>query len=70
MRLMEELRDSVGAKSSEDGWANLASVGLLLRNRQPDFDPRNWGYAKLSELFRATGEFEVEGHMVRSEDAS
>lgn len=64
-RLMEGLRDSVSTASSEDGWANLASVGLLLRKRQPDFDSRNWGYAKLSDLFRATGHFTVEGQMVR-----
>jgi hypothetical protein len=64
-RLVEGLRDSVSTASSEDGWANLASVGLLLRKRQPDFDSRNWGYAKLSDLFRASGQFTVEGHMVR-----
>ena len=64
-RLMEGLRDSVNTASLEDGWSNLATVGHLLRKRQPDFDSRNWGYAKLSDLFRASGEFVVEGSMVR-----
>ena len=69
-RLMEGLRNSVSTASSEDGWANLASVGLLLRKWQSDFDSRNWGYAKLSELVRATGQFTVEGHRVRLGTAS
>lgn len=69
-RLVEGLRNSVSTASSEDGWANLAAVGQLLRKWQPDFDSRNWGYAKLSELVRATGQFTVEsmatGHRVRT----
>lgn len=31
-----------------------------MRKQQPDFDPRNWGYAKLSDLVRAIGLFDVE----------
>jgi hypothetical protein len=68
-RLVEGLRNSVDTASSEDGWANLAAVGQLLRKWQPDFDSRNWGYSKLSELVRSTGQFTVEtmttGHRVR-----
>ena len=32
----------------------------MIRKQQPDFDSRNWGYAKLSDLIRATGLFDVE----------
>ena len=68
-RLIEGLRSSVSTASSEDGWASLASVGQLLRKWQPEFDSRNWGYAKLSEFVRATGQFTIEpmatGHRVR-----
>lgn len=63
--LIKGLRHSVVTASSEDGWANLATVGLLLRKWRSDFDSRNWGYAKLSDLVRATGKFTVEGQMVR-----
>ena len=31
-----------------------------MRKQQPDFDSRNWGYAKLSDLIRATELFLVE----------
>ena len=58
-RLVLGLRRSVSAASSEDGWANLGTVGHLMRQQQPDFDSRNWGYAKLSDLVRATELFVV-----------
>ena len=59
-KLVSGLRASVTAASGEDGWANLAAVGNLMRNQQPDFDSRNWGYTKLSDLVRATELFVVE----------
>ncbi|WP_242492127.1 NYN domain-containing protein [Agromyces binzhouensis] len=59
-RLVHGLRTSVSTASGEDGWANLSTVGLLLRKQRPDFDSRNWGYAKLSDLIRATELFLVE----------
>lgn len=43
-----------------DGWANLSAVGILMRKQQPDFDSRNWGYAKLSDLVGATDLFVLE----------
>lgn len=60
IKLVSGLRTSVTTASGEDGWANLAAVGHLMRNQQPDFDSRNWGYAKLSDLVRATELFVLE----------
>ena len=59
-KLIAGLRESVKTAAGEDGWANLSPVGTLLRRQQPDFDPRNWGYIKLSDLVRATELFAVE----------
>lgn len=59
-KLVLGLRTCVTTASGEDGWANLSAVGQLMRKQQPDFDPRNWGYAKLSDLMRATELFLVE----------
>jgi uncharacterized LabA/DUF88 family protein len=59
-KLVSGLRSSVASASGEDGWANLSAVGNLMRNQQPDFDPRNWGYAKLSDLVQATELFVIE----------
>ncbi|MDR7234811.1 NYN domain-containing protein [Agrococcus sp. BE272] len=69
-KLVAGLRTSVTTASGEDGWAVLSTVGQLMRKQQPDFDSRNWGYAKLSELVGATELFIVEtrpvgGHRVR-----
>ncbi|WP_417563336.1 OST-HTH/LOTUS domain-containing protein [Microbacterium sp.] len=59
-RLVAGLRASATGAADDDGWANLSTVGSLMRKQQPDFDPRNWGYAKLSDLVRATDLFAVE----------
>lgn len=59
-KLMHALRTCAVSASAEDGWANLSAVGSLMRKQQPDFDPRNWGYAKLSDLVRATERFTME----------
>lgn len=58
--LILALQAAIGGASLEDGWADLAAVGSLVRKQRPDFDSRNWGYAKLSDLVREIGLFEVE----------
>ncbi len=59
-KLVAGLRACITTASGEDGWANLSAVGSLMRKQQPDFDSRNWGYAKLSDLMKATGLFVLE----------
>ena len=36
----------------DEGWAHLGTFGNYLNKLQPDFDPRLYGYKKLSELVR------------------
>jgi hypothetical protein len=43
-----------------DGWIPLGGVGSTLTNLSPEFDARNYGHARLSDLIEATGEFEVD----------
>jgi uncharacterized LabA/DUF88 family protein len=45
---------------SEDGWVPLGSVGTQLANFASDFDPRNFGFRKLSDLVRKTEAFEID----------
>lgn len=59
-KLVSGLRTCITTASGEDGWANLSAVGSLMRKHQPDFDSRNWGYVKLSDLVKAIGLFDVE----------
>ena len=46
--------------SDDDGWAFLGDVGNLLQKKQPNFDPRNYGFQKLNLLIKSIGKFEVE----------
>lgn len=46
--------------SNEDGWAHLGEVGNRLAKRYPDFDARNYGHSKLSQLIASLKEFELQ----------
>jgi len=46
--------------SDEDGWAFLGDVGSLLLKKQPNFDPRNYGFEKLTPLIKSIGRFELD----------
>ncbi|MBD3836427.1 NYN domain-containing protein [Brevundimonas sp.] len=43
-----------------DGWVAVGGIGNRLRNAYPDFDQRTYGHAKLSDLIRATGRFDIQ----------
>jgi len=57
-RLVQMLRSAVESGSGDDGWTRLDVVGSQIGN-QASFDPRNYGYRKLSDLVKASGLFEV-----------
>nr|WP_028916617.1 NYN domain-containing protein [Pseudoxanthomonas sp. J35] len=57
-RLVQMLRSAVEAGSGDDGWTRLDVVGSQISN-QASFDPRNYGYRKLSDLVKDSGLFEV-----------
>jgi uncharacterized LabA/DUF88 family protein len=50
----------IAQMESEDGWVPLGAVGNQLANLVSDFDPRNFGFRKLSDLVRKTNAFEIE----------
>ena len=58
--LMNLIRQGIKASSDEDGWANLSTIGSWIQKNSTDFDSRNWGYAKLSELIKAIGTSQFE----------
>jgi len=57
-RLVNLLRKSVEAAADDEGWAGLGAVGQHI-SKQASFDSRNFGYAKLKDLFQAIGLFEI-----------
>jgi len=59
-QLVKLLRESVADLADDDGWAFLGEVGTLLLKKQPDFDPRNYGFDKLARLVKKMPAFEVD----------
>ncbi|HLP97255.1 MAG TPA: NYN domain-containing protein [Sideroxyarcus sp.] len=57
-RLVSLLRKSVESAADDEGWAGLGAVGQHI-SKQASFDARNYGYAKLKDLFQAIDLFEV-----------
>jgi uncharacterized LabA/DUF88 family protein len=45
--------------ADETGWAYLGDVGNLILKKQPDFDPRNFGFPKLTPLIKSL-DFEID----------
>lgn len=58
VRLVSMLQKSVEAEADDEGWAGLGAVGQHI-SKQASFDSRNFGYAKLRDLFQAIGLFEI-----------
>lgn len=47
--------------SDEEGWAHMAALGENLRKLKSDFDPRLYGFKKLTDLIKArNGQFELQ----------
>ncbi len=57
---MQMLKKAVIASADEDGRANLGPVGSHLAKQSPDFDARNYGFARLSDLVEASGLVDIE----------
>jgi hypothetical protein len=50
---------SITDLADENGWAYLGDVGNLILKKQPDFDPRNFGFPKLTPLIKSL-DFEID----------
>ena len=59
-QLLATLRAAIEAVSDEEGFADLGAVGSHIAKQLPEFDPRNYGFARLSELVEASGLAEME----------
>jgi hypothetical protein len=53
------IASSITDIADENGWAYLGDVGNLILKKQPDFDPRNFGFPKLTPLIRSL-DFEID----------
>jgi len=58
VKLITKVIDDI---SDEDGWAHMAALGENLRKLKSDFDPRLYGFKKLTDLIKArNGQFELQ----------
>lgn len=58
--LVKLISSSINDSADDSGYAFLADVGNSMMRKQPDFDPRNYGYFKLTPLLKDLDEFEVD----------
>jgi len=50
IELIEATLEAIG---DEDGWAFLGDVGNLIVKNKPEFDPRNYGFTKLTPMLKS-----------------
>src|SRR6266496_5216713 len=58
--LIKLIADSINDIAEEDGWVFLGVLGNQILKKQPDFDPRNYGYKKMIDLIKDIREFEID----------
>ena len=58
--VLELIAGTITDLADETGWAFLGEMGNLMLKKQPDFDPRNYGYKRLALLIKSTGAFDMD----------
>jgi len=64
--IIKLLADSISDIGDEDGWAFLGELGNLIIKKQPDFDPRNFGFRSLTPLVKSIDDFEIDARETNS----
>jgi uncharacterized LabA/DUF88 family protein len=59
-KLIKLLSHSINDLADENGWAFLGDLGNFVLKKQPDFDPRNYGFTKMIALIKSINKFEVD----------
>ncbi|HEY4197690.1 MAG TPA: NYN domain-containing protein [Mucilaginibacter sp.] len=58
--IIEIISDSIDDLADENGWTYLGDLGSLIIKKKPDFDPRNYGFPKMSPMIRSMNQFETD----------
>jgi uncharacterized LabA/DUF88 family protein len=53
LQTIELIESTIEAIGDDEGWAFLGDVGNLIVKKKPEFDPRNYGYAKLTPFLKS-----------------
>ncbi len=57
---VETILSTIHDIGDENGWVFLGELGNLLLKKQPDFDPRNFGFRTLTPLVKSISALEVD----------
>jgi uncharacterized LabA/DUF88 family protein len=61
------LKSSINDLADDNGWTFLAELGGLINKKKPDFDPRNYGFPKLTPLIKSLSKhFEIDEREVEN----
>jgi len=67
-KLIKLIKSTIDDIADDTEWAFLAQVGGLLNKKQPDFDPRNYGFNKLTPMIKSlTKHFEIKEREVENQ---
>jgi len=70
-RLIKLISSTISDLADDDGWAFLGDVGNLLIKKKRDFDPRNYGFMKLTPFIKSLNKYfeidmrDVEGKRIK-----
>lgn len=59
-KVINFIKTSINDLADDTGWAFLGEIGSLLVKKQPNFDPRNYGFKKLAPLIQSINQFETD----------
>ncbi|MBT1706062.1 NYN domain-containing protein [Chryseosolibacter indicus] len=59
-RTIKLVKSSINDIADESGWAFLGELGTLILKKQPNFDPRNYGFKKLLHFIKSVDSIEVD----------
>lgn len=59
-RLVSLISQSVNDLADDNGYVFMGDLGNLIMKKQPDFDPRTYGFHQLTPLIKSIDEFDIE----------
>lgn len=58
--LIQLITSSITDLADDNGYVFMGDLGNLLMKKQPDFDPRNFGFYQLTPLLKALNQFDID----------
>lgn len=59
-KIVQLITASVNDLADDNGYVFMGDLGNLIMKKQPDFDPRNYGFYQLTPLIKALGKFDID----------